>query len=208
MDKGLFFNRKKKMKVSALFVRADSIYKKMGIDAWDKQRNALLWPGGNAIVAHPPCAQWGRLKGIAHNKPEEKAMAIWAVEQIRRWGGVLEHPRDSSLWSCMKLPFPQDGHDEFGGHTLCINQFWFGHPAVKKTFLYIVGIPKTDLPPVPIRFDMVEHRICGVKVKHTPRKKEVSKKWREATPEKLAQWMVNVAHICDQNKRQFSPQYN
>ena len=32
-----------------------------GFDCWDIERNALNWPGGNPIVAHPPCRAWGQL---------------------------------------------------------------------------------------------------------------------------------------------------
>lgn len=42
--------------VAALFVRADGNYKAMpGVDAWDMERDARLWPGGCPVVAHPPC---------------------------------------------------------------------------------------------------------------------------------------------------------
>lgn len=85
--------------VAALFVRADSIYKTMpGVDAWDIERDARKWPGGCPVVAHPPCRAWGRLRQFAKPRPDEKDLAPWAVEKVRRWGGVLEHPANSSLW--------------------------------------------------------------------------------------------------------------
>jgi hypothetical protein len=46
--------------VAVLFARADSIYKTLaGCDVWDEARDALKWPGGAPIIAHPPCRAWG-----------------------------------------------------------------------------------------------------------------------------------------------------
>jgi hypothetical protein len=58
--------------VSALFVRKDSIYKELGVDCWDAERNALNWPGGNPLIAHPPCRAWGQLSHWAKPLPGEK----------------------------------------------------------------------------------------------------------------------------------------
>jgi len=74
--------------VAALFVRKNSVYKSMpGVDAWDAARDARRWPGGNAIVAHPPCAQWGRMSQWAHKKPAEKRLALLALDLADEWGG-------------------------------------------------------------------------------------------------------------------------
>jgi hypothetical protein len=35
---------------------------------------------------------------MARRDPEEKNLGLIALEYIRRWGGVLEHPRGSKLW--------------------------------------------------------------------------------------------------------------
>ena len=113
----------------------------MGLDCWDIERNALNWAGGNPIVAHPPCRAWGQLSHFAKPREGEKELAIYSINQIRKYGGVLEHPRASKLWKEMNLPTGSQV-DEFGGYTLCINQSWFGHRAEKKTLLYICGCPK------------------------------------------------------------------
>jgi len=52
-------------KPAVLFARADSIYKQLDCDVWDQERDALRWPGGASIVAHPPCRSWGRLRKLA-----------------------------------------------------------------------------------------------------------------------------------------------
>jgi len=182
--------------VSILFTRKDSIYKTMGLDCWDIERNALNWSGGNPIVAHPPCRAWGQLSHFAKPREGEKELAIYSINQIRKYGGVLEHPRASKLWKEMNLPTGSQV-DEFGGYTLCINQSWFGHRAEKKTLLYICGCPKNDLPEMPIKFDLVQCVITSSKRKGDPGyKPEVSAYEREATPVDLAKWLVEVAQRC------------
>lgn len=102
--------------VAALFVRADSIYKDMpGVDAWDAERDARTWPGGCPVVAHPPCRAWGRLRQFAKPRADEKELALFALQQIRKFGGVLEHPAESSLWNEAFLPKPGEFPDERGG---------------------------------------------------------------------------------------------
>lgn len=70
--------------VTVLFARTDSNYKKLpGVDVWDKERNALNWPGGTPVIAHPPCRAWGRLRQFAKPEEGEKEYALWAVKQVR-----------------------------------------------------------------------------------------------------------------------------
>ena len=69
--------------VSVLFARADSNYKALGVDVWDAERDALTWPGGNPVIAHPPCRLWGMLANkVTKAVPGEKELATWAVEQV------------------------------------------------------------------------------------------------------------------------------
>lgn len=183
--------------VSVLFTRSDSVYNSLGVDCWDIKRDARNWPGGNPIIAHPPCRAWGQLSHMASPREGEKELAIWSIEQIRKHGGVLEHPRASKLWKFLKLPQPGK-KDEFGGFSLCINQSWFGHKAEKKTLLYIKGCQYSDLPPMPINFNAVEYTVSSkIKKKSGKRiKKEITKKEREATPLLLAEWLIAVAKKC------------
>jgi hypothetical protein len=78
--------------VSALYVRKDSVYKSLGVDCWDIERDATKWPGGNPIIAHPPCRAWGQLSHFANPRPGEKELAIKAIELIREWGGGIGAP--------------------------------------------------------------------------------------------------------------------
>ena len=83
--------------ISVLFARKDSIYKQFNVDVWDIDRDARLWPGGNACICHPPCRAWGKLKAFAKPRNDEKELALISIDFIRRNGGVLEHPAQSSL---------------------------------------------------------------------------------------------------------------
>lgn len=189
---------------SALFVRADSIYKTMaGVDAYDIERDAKTFRNG-PIVAHPPCRAWSCLKAFAKPPPGERRLAIWAVLKIRRHGGVLEHPKGSSLWPTMKLPKPGWLPDAWGGYTIEVDQFHWGHRARKRTWLYIVGT--LDLPPIPRRPGEPTHVIDRP---GSARKRErpnsaglrpwVTKREREATPPQFAQWLVELARRCAPN---------
>lgn len=181
--------------IAALFVRKDSHYKAMpGVDCWDAERDARNWPGGCPIIAHPPCAQWGRLSNFAHSIPAQKALGPLAVKWVREWGGVLEHPSFSKLWAHENIPQPGKGCDEYGGYTLPISQKWFGHKAEKQTWLYIVGVAIKDLPVMAYSMAEPTHVVSRSRRK-TLRLPEVSRRERELTPVDLAQWLVQVTRL-------------
>lgn len=185
------------MTVAVLFARADSVYKDLpGTDVWDALRDALRWPGGAPVVAHPPCRAWGRLRKFAKPRPGERELALWAVDQIRTYGGVLEHPASSLLWA--EKPLPEPGQvDAWGGWTLVISQWWWGHKADKLTRLYICGAKPDQLPPIPYRMGEATHVIAQSNRRQKLRlRPEVTKREREATPPDLAVWLLDVARIC------------
>lgn len=186
------------MSVAALFVRSDSIYKTMpGVDAWDIDRDARKWPGGCPVVAHPPCRLWGKLRQFAKasNPAAERQLAIDAVAHVRRFGGVLEHPAESTLWAAVGLPTPGRAPDAWGGWTAEIRQCNWGHEAEKLTWLYIVGCHPDDLPALP---DSREPTGVIKPQRGIPRdgRKIVTKAKREHTPPALAQWLVELARRC------------
>lgn len=185
--------------VAVLFAREDSIYKTFpGVDVWDKPRDARQWPGGCPIVAHPPCRSWGSLKHQAKPEPGERELAIEAVAQIRRWGGVLEHPAASELWAACALPEP-GMRDAFGGFTLEVPQFMWGHRAEKFTRFYVCGCAPEEMPPVPDRAGVAAWYISpppDVRKGDTNWKPNLRKPEREMTPPALALWLLDVARRC------------
>jgi hypothetical protein len=190
--------------ITALCVRKDSIYKKLGLDCYDQERDMRTFQGGNAVICHPPCAQWSALRGFARVDELQKTLAIECVHMVRKFGGVLEHPAKSIIFENSyrweRLPKPGMSKDPWGGYTICINQHWFGHKAEKKTFLYICGCDQQNLPPISFSLDAITH-VVGSRVKrHTGRRRpELSKKDREVTPTLLAEYLIKVAEICDWN---------
>ena len=136
--------------VAVLFARADSCYKALpDCDVWDSERDARNWPGGCPVVAHPPCRAWSGLRHMANPRSDEKNLARLAVALVREFGGVLEHPAGSTLWTAQRLPMPGE-RDQWGGWTLPIVQQWWGHRAEKRTWLYIVGCDPRDVPTMPM----------------------------------------------------------
>ena len=188
------------MTVAVLFARADSNYKAMpGCDVFDIERDARTFAGGMPAVAHPPCRAWGRMRQFAKPREDEKDLARFAVANIRRFGGVLEHPAESSLWWDQLLPLPGRAPDAYGGWTMAFDQFHFGHRAEKSTWLYIVGCHPDELPPIPQREGRPTH--CIRPTKSYPRLPSVTKAEREHTPPALAAWLVEVARRCRPTKQ-------
>ncbi len=65
-----------------------------------------------------------------------------ALNSVRTWGGVLEHPAFSYAWKRFNLPAPVQGawtgsvFDQ--GMVTEVSQAAYGHPARKLTWLYAV----------------------------------------------------------------------
>lgn len=192
--------------VAVLFARKDSNYKHIDdVDVWDIERDARRWPGGSPVVAHPPCRAWGQLSHMAKPRPDEKDLALWAVDMVRQYGGVLEHPKQSKLWPAKNLPLPNE-RDLFGGWTLPIFQCNFGHTAEKPTYLYICGIEPVSMPPMPV-IPGKEACIIGSHGKRSDGsrlqagdygwRKSCFRADREHTPMALARYMVEIARACE-----------
>lgn len=183
--------------VAVLFARADSIYKQdASLDVYDIERDARTWPGGCPVVAHPPCRAWGSLRFHAKPRDGEKELAFLAVDSVRKFGGVVEHPARSTLWMVAGLPDVGE-FDCFGGWTLVIDQNWWGHRAQKRTRLYIVGCDPQDLPQIPIVLGEATHTVglWSGRDRKTCRP-SIAKHEYEATPPEFAKWLVNLASMC------------
>lgn len=152
----------------ALFTCATSPYLDLGLECFDYYRDARTYQGTGRVIAHPPCRTWGRYAHWVKAPPHEKDLAIWALELVRRNGGVLEHPASSRLWK----------HLRPGETSILIRQADFGHRAEKLTRLFYAKMPRVPLLPEPAEgpFVPVEH---------------MGRPERERTPYPLAQWLVS-----------------
>jgi hypothetical protein len=176
--------------IAILFARDDSRYKQLnGFDVYDIHRDARNYCKSYPVIAHPPCRAWGMLSHMANPRPDEKQLAYFGLAQVRLNGGILEHPAGSRLWKEAPLPLPNEFPDEFGGFSIEIDQFDFGHVAHKRTKLYICGINQNQLPLLPPpNLNETDRSICG-NVKGT---KRCTQYQREYTPDNLIDWMVEV----------------
>jgi hypothetical protein len=186
--------------VAALFVDPRGPYPSMpGVDAWDETRDARLYAGPHPVVAHPPCGPWGAMAPFSRDQSAE--LGPIAVEQVRRFGGVLEHPAHSKLWRHCMLPRPGELPDAHGGITIEVNQCDWGHVARKTTWLYLVSVGLRQYPRVP-KCEPT-HWICG---RHGARNAEwksggtvpahiklCSAGQRRRTPEPFAEFLVELA---------------
>ena len=181
------------MKVAALFVRSDSIYKSIeGVDCYDYDRDAVTYSGMAPVVAHPPCGVWGRFRrhverASGRRAEQDRKLGLLAVDAVRKWGGVLEQPACSDLWTAASLPLR--GFDQWGGYTLQVCQSWWGHEAEKCTWLYVVngGWP---LPSYDFDFSVPRWGLL-----------DLGRREREATPPALARWLVDLAMAAGGHSR-------
>ena len=181
------------MRTAILFARKDSIYKQLPrTDVYDLDRDARTFPGGNVVIAHPPCRAWGRLRAFANPRPDEMDLARFAVRCVRENGGVLEHPAFSTLWDDQELPLPGFGIDEFGGWTFAVSQHWFGHRAEKLTWLYVCGISPYQLPRYDLQLGDSTHVVAPSKGRND--RPSITKAEREHTPEPFAVWLLQVCN--------------
>lgn len=137
--------------ISALFVEKNGVYFDLpSIDCWDKTRDARNYNGPHPVIAHPPCARWGRYWSggpMAKTKlklGDDGGCFAAAIGAVRKYGGVLEHPEASHAWRAFGLIAPpKKGYwiaaGDWLGWTCCVEQGHYGHRARKATWLYAVN---------------------------------------------------------------------
>lgn len=202
--------------VAVLFASTKSIYKTMpGTDVWDEVRDARKWPGGSPVVAHPPCSRWCRLAGLVearwgHKRGDDGGHFAFALEQVRAWGGVLEHPAYSDAWRAFDLPPPARAGWQrgiCGGWSAHVEQFRYGHVAKKATWLYAYGLYE----PPPLLWgssaDVTGHALvswCGNHTNSFDKRPRVGKAAASATPIEFAKVLVSIARSSSMVTAEFA----
>lgn len=130
--------------IAAIFVETDGTYFGLpGVEPWDETRDARSYPGPFPVVAHPPCQRWGRFWHGSTRKPhqfrlgDDEGCFSAALDALKTYGGVLEHPMDSHAWRTFGLAKPPRA----GGwieaapalFSCCVYQGHYGHMAGKGT---------------------------------------------------------------------------
>jgi hypothetical protein len=176
--------------VAALYVDQRGPYPLMaGVECWDATRDARNYSGPHVVVAHPPCGPWGKL---SHFSKQDPSLGPLAVEQVRVWGGVLEHPEHSRLWTACGLPKPGEFPDQYGGRSVAVDQCAYGHCTRKRTWLYVVGgsVPALRTGGVPT------HAVCngrGQVLADGTRRLRATALQARLTPPAFAELLVAIA---------------
>lgn len=89
--------------IAALFVQTNGAYFGVkGVDPWDETRDARSYTGPYPVVAHPPCARWGRYYSGGPSHPgrfelgQDGGCFVHALHSVIAWGGVFGTPEGQS----------------------------------------------------------------------------------------------------------------
>src|SRR5687768_4705495 len=100
--------------IAALYVQTNGVYFDLdGVDPWDESRDARAYRGPHPVVAHPPCQRWGRYWSGGPNPNaarrelgDDGGCFAAALNAVRTYGGVLEHPEASHAFEYHRLLRP------------------------------------------------------------------------------------------------------
>jgi hypothetical protein len=193
--------------IAALYVDPRGPYfGRPDVDPWGESRDARLYDGPHPVVSHPPCGAWANLRHLSRGAGKDCGPI--AVDQVRKWGGVLEQPARSTLWDACGLIKPTVGHsnltpaDRHGGWSLECEQVSWGHVARKRTWLYFIGID----PDLVVRTCKLggtpTHWVSGGRNCKTggsvpPGIKVCSAQQRRRTPPLFADWLISLAESVE-----------
>jgi hypothetical protein len=195
-----------RIKVAALYVETNGVYYGLpDVDPWDEARDARLYEGPWPVVAHPPCARWSRTAALTeawfgYKRGDDGGCFAAALDAVRKFGGVLEHPAYSAAWAKFGLARPSyhgwtsSLFDD--GWTCYVEQGRYGLPTKKPTWLYAVGVEPADLawgytPSDPV--DVIDPNGRGGM--HAFRN-AVSKTASSRTPDAFRDVLLDMARSC------------
>lgn len=197
--------------IAALFVDAKGCYAELNdVELWPIDRDARNYSGPYPVVAHPPCERWCRLAGLVearwgHKRGDDDGCFQSALESVRKFGGVLEHPAYTDAWEAYGLTPPMRGmpwqKTIDGGWVVHVEQGMYGHIAKKATWLYAYGVD--DLPQIDNGFcndnELGLVSWCANRVKSNingHKRKRVSKRAASATPPAFRDLLIAIARAA------------
>ncbi len=195
------------MIIAALYTQPRGIYYGLrNVEPWGPEKDARRYRGPHPVVAHPPCSRWGRYwwggptSSVRYELGADGGMFKAALKAVQRFGGVLEHPKDSHAWRYFGLDRPprRGGwvRADQVGWTCCVDQGWYGHKASKATWLYAahVKLPELMWGPRGKRLNMdgctPEQRKRLIRTGVCQR---LSRRQREATPPEFRDLLISIA---------------
>jgi hypothetical protein len=196
--------------IAALFVDERGCYADLDdVEAWGTRRDARRYTGPYPVVAHPQCARLGRFwfGGPRKERGADGGCFRSALQAVRYFGGVLEHPAASSAWEAFGLNTPPRAGrwvsaDWQGGWTCCVDQGHYGHAGQKATWLYAVGV---DLPSLtwgkaPRRIELPDGETPEQRRRRvrTGTVQKLSKRQRAATPIPFRDLLLSMARSADE----------
>lgn len=193
--------------IAALYVETNGCYYGLpDVDPWDIVRDARLYEGPHPVVAHPPCDRWCQMapvnqKRYGHKIGDDGGCFAAALNAVRTWGGVLEHPALTLAWPAFDLPRPSYGgwlRTFCGGWVAHVDQRNYGHRATKGTWLYAFGVDpppmhwrKGDKPEAWISTDRPRAELAALGIA------QLSKREAKATPQEFRDALIGIARSVD-----------
>lgn len=193
--------------IAALYVETGGAYWGLpDVDPWDEPRDARRYAGPWPVVAHPPCDRWCQMAPVnqaryGHKVGDDGGCFKLALEAVRRWGGILEHPALTLAWPAFGLPRPVCGWQRAfcGGWVTHVEQRNYGHRARKATWLYAFG-----LEPPTLRWETPEKPEAWISADR-PRAElaalgiaQLSKREAKATPPAFRDVLISIASSARQ----------
>lgn len=209
--------------IAALYVeRGGSYFGLEDVDPWDAERDARLYEGPHPVIAHPPCQRWGKLwagqplwikrTGERKAKGDDNGCFAAAIDAVRRYGGIMEHPEQSHAWAHFNLNKPpREGGwvtaDYIGGSrfgwTCCVEQGRYGHHARKPTWLYAVGCDLPELRWGKSEMKLDPEIVARIGIERAKRRGEVASKGggtdspsRIGTPPEFRDLLISIARTA------------
>lgn len=197
------------VRCAALYVATGGAYFGLpGVEPWDEARDARKYAGPYPVVAHPVCDRWCQMAPVnqaryGHKVGDDGGCFAAALDAVRRFGGVLEHPALSLAWAAHGLPRPPTGggwvKTMCGGWTCHVEQRHYGHRARKATWLYAFGVVPPSLKwgpgPAPeawISADRPRAELAAMGIA------QLSKREAKATPPAFRDLLLEIARSANQ----------